>query len=71
MLADEARLRRQMPSRAMARVIRQEAGVTQARVAEALGVHPVTVARWELGTRRPRGHLLLAYVELLRELGPR
>jgi DNA-binding transcriptional regulator YiaG len=30
-----------------------------------LGVHRVTVARWEAGRRRPRGRLLNAYVTLL------
>jgi DNA-binding transcriptional regulator YiaG len=68
-LADEVRARRQLPSRAMARAIRQEAGVTIRRVAQELGVHEVTVARWESGTRRPTGPHLAAYMALIRELG--
>jgi DNA-binding transcriptional regulator YiaG len=67
-LLEEVRVRRQFPSRAVARAIREEAGVSQRRLAEELGVHPVTVARWELGQRRPRGPVLTAYIELLRQL---
>ena len=32
--------------------LREAAGLTQAECAELLGVHRVTVARWETGTRR-------------------
>jgi DNA-binding transcriptional regulator YiaG len=67
-LLDEVHTRRQLPSRALARAIREEACVSQARLAAALGVHPVTVARWELGLRHPRGQTLAAYVRLLAEL---
>ena len=31
---------------------RAATGLTQAALAKLLGVHPVTVARWETGTRR-------------------
>jgi hypothetical protein len=34
-------------------------------MANELGVHRVTVARWEAGLRRPRGRLLHAYATLL------
>ena len=34
---------------------RQSRGLTQAEAAELLGIHPVSLARWELGTRTPRG----------------
>jgi transcriptional regulator with XRE-family HTH domain len=67
-LLEEIRIRRQLPSRAMARAIRLEAGISQAALARALGVHPVTVTRWELGTRRPRGETLAAYVAALNEM---
>jgi transcriptional regulator with XRE-family HTH domain len=67
-LLDEVCIRRQLPSRALARAIRMEAGISQATLAHAIGVHPVTVTRWELGTRRPRGRILVAYVEALNEL---
>jgi DNA-binding transcriptional regulator YiaG len=67
-LLEEVHMRRQLPSRVLARAIREEAGVSQARLAAALGVHPVTVARWEAGVRHPRGQTLAAYVGLLAEL---
>ena len=64
-LIEEVRTTRQLPSRAVARAIREDAGISQKRLAEELGVHPVTVARWELGTRRPGARVKVAYVELL------
>ncbi len=67
-LVEEVRVSKQMPSRAVARAIREDAGVSQKRLAEELGVHPVTVARWELGMRRPRGRTSIAYAEILEAL---
>lgn len=55
-------------SPAIAKTIRLTAGVSQERLAEELGVHRVTIARWEDGSRTPRGPLLIGYLELLREL---
>lgn len=59
---------RRLPKPEKARRIRMDAGATQADLAKALGVNRVTVARWELGTRRPRGPLAEQYGELLRHL---
>lgn len=59
---------RRIPSPARARAIRIEAGVSQRRLAEELGVSRVTVARWELSIRTPRGDLRRAYARLLEEL---
>jgi DNA-binding transcriptional regulator YiaG len=56
---------RRLPPPHQAKAIRQAAGVSQQRLADELGVHRVSVARWELGQRRPRGQLLLAYTNLL------
>lgn len=67
-LAERVRTRPRPPSPALARAIRAEAGVSQTEIAKELGVHRVTVTRWELGTRRPRGATLAAYVDLLEEL---
>lgn len=51
-----------------ARTIRVRAGVTQARLAREAGVHPVTITRWECGTRSPSGAAGARYRELLRDL---
>lgn len=67
-LLEESRLVRRLPTPALAREIRKASGITQARFAEELGVHWTTVARWEAGTRRPRGELRLTYARLLAEL---
>jgi DNA-binding transcriptional regulator YiaG len=45
-----------------------EAGVSQQQLADELHVHRVTVARWELGERVPRGDIRLRYIALLDEL---
>lgn len=58
---------RQLPSRLRAREIREAAGVTQREVAGELGVHPLTVTRWEAGTRTPSGDRRAAYAKLLDE----
>ena len=67
-LIEEIRAAKQLPPPTMARAIRLAADVSQERVAAELGVHRVTVARWEAGTRRPRARLRIAYAELLRQL---
>ena len=67
-LIGEVRAAHRLPSPAAARAIRLAAGVGQTRMARELGVNRVTVARWECGTRRPRGPLLQAYVDLLEDL---
>ena len=59
---------RRLPPPAVAKAIREGAGVSQARMATALGVHRVSVARYECGSRRPRGELRQRYTELLEEL---
>ena len=67
-LLDEVRTLQRLPAPARAKAIREAAGVSQERLAEELGVHRVTLARWELGERRPRGHSKIAYAELLEQL---
>jgi DNA-binding transcriptional regulator YiaG len=52
----------------MARAIRESAGVSQARLAAELGVHRMTVVRWESGARSPRSDQRAAYAALLAEL---
>ena len=64
-LLDEVHLARRIPTPAMRRAIREAAGVSQDRLARELGVQRVTVTRWELGIRRPRGVNAVRYVNLL------
>jgi len=64
-LVEEVRQARRLPPPQLAKAIREAAGVSQQRLADELGVHRVSVARWELGQRRPRGQLLTAYTALL------
>ncbi len=66
-LMAQVRVSRQL-SPPLAKAIRVSVGVSQQQVAKELGVHRVSIARWESGERRPRGHLLTAYTDLLREL---
>ena len=63
-LIDEVRRARSLPRPAMARAIRESAGVSQARLAAELGVHRMTVARWESGARSPRSDQRTAYAAL-------
>lgn len=67
-LVERARSARRLPSPAAAKAIRIDAAVSQAELAAELGVHRMTVLRWEDGSRRPRGQLLMAYVALLDQL---
>ena len=67
-LVDEVRRARTLPSPATRRMIRVTAGVSQKRLGAELGVHRITVARWEDGTRTPRGSTRAAYADLLNQL---
>jgi DNA-binding transcriptional regulator YiaG len=68
-LAAYARLRRRLPSPALRRAIRANAGVSASDVAKAVGVTRNAVGHWERGERTPRGQVLAAYIEVLEELG--
>ena len=52
----------------MGRVLRQQAGLTQVELGEAVGVSGSEVSRWEAGLRRPRGRNLERYAEALARL---
>jgi DNA-binding transcriptional regulator YiaG len=67
-LLEEVRESLSLPAPDVARQIREAAGVSQARLAGELGVHELTVQRWEAGTRTPHGELRRAYGRLLAEL---
>ncbi len=67
-LLDEVRTRPKLPAPGMAKAIRRAAGVTQARLAVELNVHPVTLSRWETGVRKPQGTDLTCWMAMLAEL---
>lgn len=68
-LLEEARAVRGLPSPPVRRALRVDAGLSLARVADALGVSVQAVCHWELGSRQPRPANALAYSELLDALG--
>lgn len=67
-LLDEVRQAKKLPAPATARMIRLTAGVSQERLARELGVHRMTIVRWESGERTPRGLHRAVYAELLDQL---
>lgn len=67
-LLDDVRAIRSLPSPAVARQIREQAGVTQGRMAEELGVHFSTLARWEAGISAPPGQARAKWARLIAEL---
>ena len=67
-LIDEVRASQSLPDPRVARLIRVSAGVSQERLARELGVHRMTLQRWESGQRRPRGAHLVQYAQLLHGL---
>jgi transcriptional regulator with XRE-family HTH domain len=62
------RAKRELPSPAMRRAIREAAGATQQQVADEIEVRRVSIGRYESGEREPRGEQLLAYVAVLNRL---
>ncbi|MFC7488779.1 helix-turn-helix domain-containing protein [Knoellia sp. CPCC 206453] len=67
-LGERARLARRLPSPALRRAIRLEAGLSTVQLGRAMGVTRQAVSQWETGTRTPRGDHLIAYVAVLDEL---
>jgi len=53
-----------------ARRIREASSLSLSEVAAAVGVGVSTLARWELGDRRPQGEAALRYLGILDELAP-
>lgn len=51
-----------------ARALRERAGLSQLGVANAVGVWPRTVTRWENGDTQPRGKTRARYARLLNNL---
>lgn len=67
-LLDDVRAASRLPTPARARLIREAAHVSQAALAAEIGVHRVTLARWEAGTSAPRGKCRAKYARLLEGL---
>lgn len=67
-LLTRSQRRKSLPKPRVRRALRLQAGLTQAEVAEAIGVSRPAVVRWESGERTPRNPHLDKYVELLRRL---
>jgi DNA-binding XRE family transcriptional regulator len=57
-----------LPTPVQCRAIRIAANATQQDEADAVGVDRATIARWENGTRSPRGALARRYAEVLEAL---
>lgn len=60
--------RLKLPSPALRRALRENAGLSQTLLAEQLGVSRAAVSRWETGDRTPREDNRIAYADALREL---
>jgi DNA-binding XRE family transcriptional regulator len=67
-MLEKARASARLPLPAVARYIRKSAGVTQADLAADVGVHRITLDRWEQGAAVPRGRNLIRYVASLDKL---
>lgn len=67
-LAELVKARRDLPAPKMRRALREAAGVSQDAVAEAVGVHRMTVQRWESGRCEPTPDHVVAYAAILRDL---
>ncbi|MEU0373401.1 helix-turn-helix transcriptional regulator [Streptomyces sp. NPDC006283] len=60
-----------LPEPAVRARLRQAGSLTQAEVAEAIGVHRIQVVRWECGQAEPRNPKRRAYARLLDGLAQR
>ncbi len=60
--------KQELPTPEERRRLREVAGLSVRAFANALGVSPSTVARWETGEREPSGPFLFVYVDGLRTL---
>lgn len=65
---EEARAVHGLPDPEEAKAIRVRARFSQERMARYVGVHRVTLARWESGEQRPRGSASARYALALQEL---
>jgi len=64
----EIRAARRLPPPVVARAIREAAGVSQSRAARQIGVHRLTLLRWETGTRAPNEAHRSEYARVLDQM---
>jgi DNA-binding transcriptional regulator YiaG len=64
-LVQRVQARRRLPSPPARRLLREQAGLSQQDVADALGVTRTAVSLWEAGDREPRPAHRERYLELL------
>lgn len=67
-LIEEVRQGIRLPRPAQARLIRVSAGISQERLAQEVGVHRVTLTRWESGASVPRGRARARYSRVLAQI---
>jgi transcriptional regulator with XRE-family HTH domain len=67
-IIEKRRARKRLPDPRTRRQVRERAGITQADLAQVLGVDRATVSRWESGERDPRPSQLEPYVAALERL---
>jgi transcriptional regulator with XRE-family HTH domain len=67
-ISAEVRDRLAAPPPRVAKAVREEAGVSQERLARELGVHRVTLARWESGEHEPRAAARARWATVIRSL---
>lgn len=67
-LAELVKARRDLPVPKMRRALREAAGVSQDAIAIAVGVHRMTVNRWESGRCEPTPAHVVAYAAIMRAL---
>ena len=65
---ERARRRKRLGPPEVRRLLREQAGLTQIELAEAIGVTRATVGRWESGARNPSRRVVDRYLEVLERL---
>jgi predicted transcriptional regulator len=63
-----SRRKRALPDPGLCRLLRVQAGLSQAEIAQALDVSRPAVSRYESGNRTPRGEIRTRYTALLEAL---
>lgn len=67
-MLEKVKVRRSLPAPAARRAIRTASGLSQADVAQEVGVSTETISRWEAGTVTPQHRHLVTYAQVLDEL---